>query len=180
MNVEQRKQQIAEKQKELSDATAELEGFRLERAKLTTGDKPNDKAVKKLDGQIQVANEIIENAPTELQFLNEHLIAEEQQVAQAAMDALLSQQKSAAKQLEDISPKLVAALEVAHNLNIQLADAERQYCGLLSQTGQQISMNNHCRPSEQLLKVVYDVLKAELEGGSRINRPKGQPPFVKV
>lgn len=171
---------IEQVKKNKIDNEARLEQLRVERSQLAIEDSTKNAAtIKKLDNQIADVRRDIENHPIELRMLGEQLTKAQAEEAQAAKNALLSQQKSAAARMETLSKKLVAALEVAYDLNLQLTASTDRYCALLKQTGQDISMKATCRPSEQMLKVIYETCKAELSG---IQQPRtsGQPPYVRI
>lgn len=176
--ITQRQDQL---RKNITENETILNQLRQERGQLAIADsKKNAQQIKLLDKQIDDRRKDLENFPVELQILGDQLATAQTEEAQAAMNALLSQQKSAAGQMEAISKKLVKSLEVAYDLNIQLTTVVSRYTALLEQTGQPTTMQATCRPSEQLLQVVYETLKGELEGQPKNIRCQGQPPFVRI
>ena len=167
--------------KNLHTNEIKLNDLRVKRGQLSIENAEENKIIiTRLDKQIENVRRDIENAPTEVRLLEEQLTAELAKVSQAAKDSLLSQQKSCVGQMEAISKKLVDALEIANDWNLQLVVVATRYCSLQKQTGQDITMGATCRPSEQLLQVVYETLKGELEGQPQNARCQGQPPYVRI
>ncbi|GAJ08056.1 unnamed protein product [marine sediment metagenome] len=177
--IEQRMEQV---QKNLHTNETRLNDLRVNRGKLSIENATeNSHIIDRLDKQIESCRKDISNAPVELSILEENLKASQQQTAAKQMEQLLSQQKSCAGSMEAISKKLVKALEISHDLNIQLTTATTRYVALQKQTNVDVLMKPTCRPSEQLLQVVYETLKAELEGSKpQTARCPGQPPYVRI
>jgi len=178
MESEKLTSQIVEKRKQLTDATAELEGLREQRARLSI-DKPKSKALKELEDHIADSTTVVQNVPDEIQVLNERLQEAQAEEAQTAMNALLSQQKVFAGQMEMLSVKFVASLEIANDLNLQLITATDKYCALQKQTGQDVIIKPTCRGSLQMMKVLFETNEAELAGKQAV-RTQGQPPFLYI
>lgn len=150
-----------------------------DRAKLAIqGGEKSAQTIGRLDKQMGTLRRDIENAPDIVTELKRQLAEATAKEKQKAMDALIEQQKSCAGQMEAISKKLVKALETANDLNIQLDVVTRRYCTLKEQTNQDIAMTT-CWPSEQMLKVIYETLNAELQGAIP-QRIAGHPPFVRI
>lgn len=171
-------EQIEQVKHNLITNQTELKELRIQRAQLALN-KGSVAELAKLDKQIDALVRNIENGPATVAVLEDKLKEQQAQAAQTERDQLLSQQKSCAGQMEAISKKLVAALEVANDLNIQLDTVTRRYVALQKQTNQDVIMKAVCWPSEQMLKVIFETLSAEF-GGQVPQRITGVPPFVRI
>ena len=166
--------------KNITEKEAILNQLRIERGQLAIADsKKNAEAIKKLDKQIDDRRKDLENFPIELKILQESLAVEQKRLEVEAKDALVAEQQTVANSMEDLSKELVEQLAVAFETNNKLQASIDRYVALASQTGQTLESPNCCQGSQQMLKVIYETCKAEVEG-IKSPRTAGQPPFVRI
>ncbi len=176
--IEQRQEQLRKNIYNNETKLGNLQARHRELSAQFAGPVENESMLHSLQTQIDDIQRDIETCKNELPMLDKHLVAEQARETKA-VKAALSAQKSCAGQMEALSPKLVAALETAHDLNLQLQAVTQRYVVLLKQTGQSIPMKGVTRGSEQMLKVIFETCQAEVKG---IAQPRicGRPPYTYI
>jgi len=152
-----------------------LESLQDERARLTL----RAGNTKTIDAKIADVRRDVESAPHELKLLENQLTEATAKQKQKAMDALVAEQQTAANSMEDLSKKLVTQLAAAVETNNKLQASIDRYVALQKQTGQTLQSPNCCRGSQQMLKVIYETCRAEVEG-IKNPRTEGRPPYIRI
>jgi chromosome segregation ATPase len=144
----------------------QIEDYRKKRASLIlNGDdsQQNKQKLIQIDYQIRERQRDIENAPAEIELLEQQIAAEKQRIAQQEKDNLIEQQQQVAEEVEILSVKFIEILEKANNLNEQLRAALLAETEIRQKTGRQI-ITKWCHGSEGNLNALLEKSKREIAG----------------
>lgn len=163
MTTTQIEEKLTEVKNKLNNDKQELEGSRKERAKLfIKGEKTIE-----IDRKIFRLEHITDNAPAIISELENRLATEKQEQAEQDFENLISEQKTVALCIQDLSKELVKNLKKASKINKELRQEHNKYVELLGKTDRQVISQNVTRGSEGMLDYVLSYCEQELAG----NRP---------
>jgi len=173
-DVQRLEAQIASAKKQQIDNTAELEGLRMERGRVSL-QKNSAAKLTELNKLIAQKGYDAECAPAVITELERQLAEAKQKLATETRDELLNKQKDIAEQAKSLSKALVDRLKVAVEVNQQLHQVYAQYKSLADLTHQDFLGSHIAEPSNGMLDYLFSFLKGELEEGRHCRKEMSPP-----
>jgi len=169
--------QIAQTKKELNDNQAELEGLRMERAKVSL-QKNQGARLTELNKLIAQKHYDVDCAPDVIVELEKQLTEAKAVYAVEDRDRLLTQHKAAAEQAMKLSKQLVEQLRLACKTNKELHAAYARNKQLQEMTNMDFLGVRFAEPSAGMLEYLYGFLRGELEDGRHCRPLRKEAPLI--
>ena len=160
-SIQNIKQELERIKTTLEQNKAKLDQLYIKRARLRLLHRSIPES---LEDETRAVMSDVEDGPYQINILEQDLVAEQAKIAADTSVSLLEQQKAAASDVELLSKSLVQALGEAMAINSKLDVAYREYCSLKEQTGESCITQGITRPSENMLKFLYEICSQELQG----------------